>query len=222
MYTTGLAYNISGQNVLASGKTRRSVVLNKYLYETIRLLSNSMPSSSSISKLPLTNSKQGAINFYIDYTTRYRSLRSRNNGQAKHIAVQRDTVPEGTFRPVAIASDGHRRQEELWRPRRGHERLFSAKDRLELRSIIWRFTRGTVPEGRETALQSLPFSSPLDPCSPEIVAKKEPSLPTRIPRSFVLSFLPIVSSAPDVANSRLRYRDFIGPVNDPTPENRGR
>lgn len=105
MYSTGLAYNISGQNVLANEEIRRSVVLNKYLYETIRLLSNSMPSSSSISKLPLTNSKQGATNFYIDYTNRYRSLRSRNNSQAKHIGCTKRHGPRRD-----LSTRGHR----LW------------------------------------------------------------------------------------------------------------
>lgn len=87
-------------------------------------------------------------------------------------------------------------------PRRGHERLF--KDRLELGSIIWRFTRGTVPKERGTAKSSIPF-----PRSNRREKEAHPFLP----------FFFRSSSSPScynhVTNSRLRLSRFYRP-NIPT------
>lgn len=87
-------------------------------------------------------------------------------------------------------------------PRRGHERLF--KDRLEVGSIIWRFTRGTVPKERGTAKSSIPF-----PRSNRREKEAHPFLP----------FFFRSSSSPScynhVTNSRLRLSRFYRP-NIPT------
>lgn len=82
----------------------------------------------------------------------YRDSQPRNNRQKE----REKEFPEGTFRP-----DGHRRQQELWPPQeRRHERLFNG-ERLELRSIIWRFTRARSRRKRDwPAKPSIPFPRP--------------------------------------------------------------